>query len=101
MKANVVRIGKSHFQAWMTWDSLPHLSIGKYMTEGYYKLHKPSETAFAVPMCGMENVILPPKYLHNLRGEDRADLSLCQAFEDVRLHSSSFMSFFNLQDLDV
>jgi cytochrome P450 len=81
--ANVLRVGKSQLQAWLTWDSLPQFSIGKYVTEGYYKLHKPTGTPFAIPMCGLENVILPPQYLQTLKGEERTDLSLCQAFEDV------------------
>ena len=83
-QAGTRRIGKTNLQSWLTWDTLPAMSLGKYITEGYYKMNKKAGKPFAIPMCGMENTILPPKYLPMLKTEERDDLSLCQAFEDVR-----------------
>ncbi|KAF2201396.1 cytochrome P450 monooxygenase-like protein [Delitschia confertaspora ATCC 74209] len=82
-KAKVVRVSKTTLQSWLTWDTPPYLSLGKYIKEGYYSINKPLGKPFAIPMCGMENTILPPKYLSVLKGEDRKDLSLCQGFEDM------------------
>lgn len=43
-RAKVLRIGKTGVQSWITWDSAPQLSLGKYVKEGYYKVRRAHPT---------------------------------------------------------
>lgn len=36
--AKVLRVGKTNLQSWLTWSKAPHMSLGDYIKEGYYKV---------------------------------------------------------------
>ena len=100
-KNHIRRIEKSSLQTWLSWDTAPRFAVDRYVSKGYsqvsvlsasykgkfltvFEIIKLLGKPFVVTMCGMETTIMPTKYLHVLKGEDRDELSLCQGFENVR-----------------
>ena len=77
------KLGKGLLEPWLRWEPPTRWRLDDYEAEGYRKHNKRGQP-FVLTMYNLETLIMPLKYLRDLKEADRQRLNFAQSFNDVR-----------------
>lgn len=76
-------LGKSWASQMFSREGLAIWNVDKYVEEGYYKIHKTLDRPFMMKWWAKDYVILPPKYLSDIKRADRHHLEFSKNLSDA------------------
>lgn len=76
------RVGKGLLEPWLKWQTATRFRLNECEAEGYAKYNKEGKP-FTLTMYGLDNLVMPAKYLRALKETDRHVLNFAKSFGDV------------------